>query len=97
MQRGDFRVFSVDNNTDEEVNVMGLTAGLDSKIGKFDFSTSFSYADLDRTNIDPDFETGFNTPKVRTKFSIGSTELTEKFSFNLNARYHNSFSPSLQP
>ena len=91
MQRGDFRVFSVDNNTDEEVNVMGLTAGLDSKIGKFDFSTSFSYADLDRTNVDPDFETGFNTPKVRTKFSIGSTELTEKFSFNLNARYHNSF------
>ena len=34
---GDFSFFSVDNNTDEEVNVMGLTAGLDSKIGKFDF------------------------------------------------------------
>jgi hypothetical protein len=88
---GDFSFFSVDNNTDEEVNVMGLTAGLDSKIGKFDFSTSFSYADLDRTYVDIDYETGFNTPKVRTKFSIGSTELTEKFSFNLNARYHNSF------
>jgi hypothetical protein len=88
---GDFSFFSVDNNTDEEVNVMGLTAGLDSKIGKFDFSTSFSYAELDRTNVDPDYETGFNTPKVRTKFSIGSTELSEKLSFNLNARYHNSF------
>ena len=88
---GDFRVFSVDNNTDEEVTTMGASVGLDSKIGKFDFGTTFSYAELDRTNIDPDYETGFNTPKVRTKFSIGSTELSDKFAFNVNARYHNAY------
>ena len=91
MSRGDYRVFSVDNNTDEEVTTMGASVGLDSKIGKFDFGTSFSYNEIDRTNIDPDFETGFNTPKVRTKFSLGSTELSDKFAFNVNARYHNSY------
>ena len=88
---GDFRVFSVDNNTDEKVTTMGASVGLDSKIGKFDFGTTFSYNEIDRTNIDPDFETGFNTPKVRTKFSLGSTELSDKFAFNVNARYHNSY------
>ena len=88
---GDYRIFSVDNNTDEEVTTMGASVGIDSKIGKLDFGTTFSYAELDRTNIDPDFETGFNTPKVRTKFSLGSTELSDKFAFNVNARYHNSY------
>ena len=88
---GDYRIFSVDNNTDEEVTTMGASVGIDSKIGKLDFGTTFSYAELDRTNIDPDFETGFNTPKVRTKFSLGSTELSDKFAFNVTARYHNSY------
>ena len=50
---------------------MGVTVGLDTKIiDKFDFGASFSYNEMDRSNIDPNFETGFNTPKVRTKFSL---------------------------
>ena len=89
---GDFKIFSVDNNTDEKVQTMGVTVGLDAKIlDKFDFGTTFSYNEMDRSNIDPSYETGFNTPKIRTKFSIGSTELSDDFAFNVSARYHNAF------
>jgi len=89
---GDFKIFSVDNNTNEEVSTMGVTVGVDTKIiDKFDFGASFSYNEMDRSNIDPNFETGFNTPKVRTKFSLGSTELADNFAFNVSARYHNAF------
>ena len=30
-------------------------------------------------------------PKVRTKFSLGSTELSDDFAFNVSARYHNAY------
>ena len=46
---------------------------------------------LDRSNVDPNFETVFNTPKIRTKFSLGSTELSDDFAFNVSARYHNAY------
>ncbi|GIR97654.1 MAG: hypothetical protein CM15mP101_00240 [Flavobacteriaceae bacterium] len=32
MAAGDFEVFAVDNNTDEEVRTMGLDIGLDAKV-----------------------------------------------------------------
>ena len=89
---GDFKVFSVDNNTNEDVSTMGVTIGIDTKIlDKFDFGTSFSYNQMDRSNIDPNYDTGFNTPKVRAKFSLGSTQLADNFGFNVSARYHNAY------
>ena len=51
MSRGDFRVFSVDNNTDEEVTTMGVSVGVDSKIGKFDLGTTFGYNEWNKTLI----------------------------------------------
>ena len=88
---GDIQIFSVDNNTDEKVSAMGVTVGLDTKIDKLDFGATFSYNEFDRSNVDPNFETGFNTPKIRTKFSLGSTELSDDFAFNVSARYHNAY------
>ena len=88
---GDIQIFSVDNNTDEKVSAMGVTVGLDTKIDKLDFGATFSYNEFDRSNVDQNFETGFNTPKVRTKFSLGSTELSDDFAFNVSARYHNAY------
>ena len=90
---GDFRIFSVDNNTDEVVTTMGVNVGLESKIinDKFDFGATFSYNEMDRSNIDSNFDTYFNTPKIRTKFTFGSTEISDDFSFNVSARYHNSY------
>ena len=88
---GDFRVFSVDSNSDEVVRTMGVSAGLDAKIGKFDFGSEFSYNEMELSGTDPDFVSYFNTPKVRTKFNFGSTELADNFSFNVSGRYHNAF------
>ena len=92
MQAGDYEIYSVDNNTDEVVRTMGLDIGLDAKIfGKFDFGAKFAYNDMDRSNIDPSYETSFNTPKVRGRLSLGSTEIGENIGFNVSASYHNAF------
>ena len=82
----------VDNNTDEVVSTMGLDIGLDAKIfGKFDFGAKFAYNEMDRSNIDPNYETSFNTPKVRGRLSLGSTEIGDNIGFNVSASYHNAF------
>ena len=92
MAAGDFRTYLVDNNTDEVVRTMGLDIGLDAKVfGKFDFGAKFAYNDMDRSNIDPNYETSFNTPKVRGRLSLGSTEIGDNIGFNVSASYHNAF------
>jgi iron complex outermembrane receptor protein len=92
MAAGDYEIFGVDNNTDEEVSTMGLDIGLDAKVfGKFDFGAKFAYNDMDRSNIDPNYETAFNTPKVRGRLSLGSTQIGDNIGFNVSASYHNSF------
>ena len=88
----DVAIYAVDNNTDEVVSTMGLDIGLDAKIfGKFDFGAKFAYNEMDRSNIDPNSETSFNTPKVRGRLSLGSTEIGDNIGFNVSASYHNSF------
>ena len=92
MLAGDYEVYAVDNNTDEVVSTMGLDIGLDAKIfDKFDFGAKFAYNEMDRSNIDPNYETSFNTPKVRGRLSLGSTEISKNFGFTLSASYHNAF------
>ncbi len=88
----DVAIYAVDNNTDEVVRTMGLDIGLDAKIfEKFDFGAKFAYNEMDRTNIDPNYETSFNTPKVRGRLSLGSTEIGDNIGFNVSASYHNAF------
>ena len=92
VQARDVAIYSVDNNTDEVVHTMGLDIGLDAKVfGKFDFGAKFAYNEMDRSNIDPNYETAFNTPKVRGRLSLGSTEIGDNIGFNVSASYHNSF------
>jgi len=70
---------------------MGVNVGLETKIDKLDFGATFSYNEMDQSKVDPNFTTYFNTPKIRTKFTLGSTEISDDFSFNVSARYHNSY------
>lgn len=88
---GDFRVFSWNTNTNNEVTTKGISAGVDARLGKFDIGSSISYNELKSDDQDPDFISYFNTPPIRAKFSFGSINLTDKFGFNVSARYHNDF------
>ncbi len=87
----DFRAFSWNTNTSDEVTTKGISAGVDAKIGKFDIGSSISYNELKSDNQDPDFISYFNTPPIRAKLSFGSVNLTERLGFNVSARYHNDF------
>ena len=87
----DFRVFSWNTNTNNEVTTKGISAGVDAKLGKFDIGSSISYNELKSDDQDPDFISYFNTPPIRAKFSFGSVNLTERLGFNVSARYHNDF------
>ncbi|MAR26144.1 MAG: hypothetical protein CMC50_01790, partial [Flavobacteriaceae bacterium] len=89
---GDFRIMSVDSNTDEIVKTYGVSAGFETQLfNLFDFSAIYEYNEMDFDNPDSDFEPGFNTPENKYKFSFGSTKLAENFGFNVSARYQDSF------
>ncbi len=87
----DFRGFSWNTNTNDEVTTKGISAGVDAKLGKFDIGSSISYNELKSDNQDPDFISYFNTPPIRAKLQFGSVNLTERLGFNVSARYHNDF------
>ena len=88
---GDFRGFSWNTNTNDEVTTKGISAGVDARLGKFDIGSSISYNELKSDDQDPDFISYFNTPPIRAKLSFGSVNFTERFGFNVSARYHNDF------
>jgi len=88
---GDWRGFSWNTNTNDEVTTKGISAGVDARLGKFDIGSSISYNELKSDDQDPDFISYFNTPPIRAKLSFGSVNFTERFGFNVSARYHNDF------
>tara|TARA_B110000503_G_scaffold14797_1_gene20323 strand:- start:35235 stop:38129 length:2895 start_codon:yes stop_codon:yes gene_type:complete len=89
---GDYKVFSYDANTDEVVRTYGVSAGLETQVlDVFDLNISYSYNKMKFDNPNSDYEAGFNTPQTRAVVTFGSTKLAENFSFNVSAKYHDSF------
>ena len=92
LYNGDFKVFSYDANTDEVVRTYGVSAGLETQVlDVFDLNISYSYNKMKFDNTNTDYEAGFNTPQTRAVVTFGSTKLAENFSFNVSAKYHDSF------
>jgi hypothetical protein len=92
LSQGDFRVVSMDSNTDEVVNTYGVSAGLETSIlDMFDLSMTYSYNKMDFNNSNSGFEPSFNTPDNRAVVTLGSTKLAENFAFNVSAKYHDNF------
>ena len=92
LSNGDFKVFSYDANTDEVVRTYGVSAGLETQVlDVFDLNISYSYNKMKFDNPNSDYEAGFNTPQTRAVVTFGSTKLAENFSFNVSAKYHDSF------
>ena len=92
LSQGDYKVFSYDSNTDQVVKTLGVSAGIETQFLKvFDLNMTYSYNKMDFDNSNTDFEAGFNTPQTRIVMSLGSTKIADNFSFNVSAKYHDSF------
>ena len=92
LSQRDWQIFSVDSNTNEEVSTLGVSASLETALFEvFDLNLTGSYNKMMAEGLDPDFETGFNTPQTRFKIGLGSTKLAENFSFNVSAKYHDKY------
>jgi outer membrane receptor for ferrienterochelin and colicin len=92
LSQGDFKVVSMDSNTDEVVNTYGISAGLETSLmDLFDLSMTYSYNKMDFNNSNSGFEPSFNTPENRANITLGSTKLADNFSFNVSAKYHDNF------
>ena len=85
---GDYQVYQVYTNSEEEINSYGGSLGLSAKVfGGYDLGASYTYAVQDREGGNPDFRTNFNTPRDKFKFSFGNTEVIENLGFNTAWRY----------
>jgi len=85
---GDYQVYQVYTNSEEEINSYGGSLGLSAKVfGDYDLGASYTYAVQDREGGNPDFRTNFNTPRDKFKLSFGNTEVMENFGFNTAWRY----------
>ncbi len=93
VSQGDYRVFSVDGNIDQDVKTMGVNVGIDKVVGgKFDLGLVYEYNKMDvDLPAGSSFEPSFNTPENRIKVSFGSTKLSDQFSFNVNFRWQEAF------
>ncbi|SUZ55145.1 uncharacterized protein METZ01_LOCUS7999 [marine metagenome] len=92
LSQGDFRAVSVDSNTDEVVRTYGVSAGFETELFKnYDLSITGSYNKMKFKDPLSTYEAGFNTPQTRVNVTLGSTKLAKNFSFNVTAKYHDSF------
>ena len=92
LSQGDFRAVSVDANTDEIVRTYGVSAGFETELFKtYDVSITGSYNKMKFKDPLSTYEAGFNTPQTRVNVTLGSTKLAKNFSFNVTAKYHDSF------
>ena len=90
--QGDFRVMSIDSNTDTKVMTHGVSGSFETSLFKlYDFNLTSSFNKMEFDDPTSDYEAGFNTPQTRVKISLGSSKLADNFAFNLSMRYHDGF------
>jgi outer membrane receptor for ferrienterochelin and colicin len=84
---GDFAIYQVDSNSDEDMKTYGLSAEMIKALSKnFIFNVIYDYNKLDFTPTPgSNFEASFNTPEHNLK--AGLIGNFNKLSFNLSSRY----------
>jgi len=68
-------------------------AGITGNVfGNYDFNINYTFAqqDFDRTK-EPNFESNFNTPRHKVKFSFGNENIYKNWGFNTNFRWSDSY------
>jgi outer membrane receptor protein involved in Fe transport len=90
--QSDFRVMSVDSNTDEVVTTHGVSGSFETSLfDTYDLNVTSSFNKMEFDDPTSDYEAGFNTPSTRVRVSLGSDKLAENMAFNVSMRYHNGF------
>jgi outer membrane receptor protein involved in Fe transport len=88
----DYRAHQVYTNSSVPVESYGIGFGLTREIGNFDVNFSYNYTDLKfDEKIDPDFFSGFNTPKNRAKLTLGNDKVFKNFGINTNLRWNSEY------
>jgi outer membrane receptor protein involved in Fe transport len=93
LQNGDFEVYQVYTNSQEEITSYGGTIGVDTKIGGFDLGVNYTYTFLEDAEElrARGIRTNFNSPEHKVKASFGKTDLFKNFGFGVNYRWSDSF------
>ncbi len=90
---GNTQVFQLYTNSLAEVNSYGGVIGLSTRIGDgYRIGLNYTYAKLDfDQTTQPDFQTNFNTPENKIKFSLGNSNAYKNIGFNVNVRWQDEF------
>ncbi len=93
LQNGDFEVYQVYTNSQEEITSYGGTIGVDTKIAGFDLGVNYTYTFLEDAEglRARGIRTNFNSPEHKVKASFGKTDLFKNFGFGVNYRWSDSF------
>lgn len=91
--QGDARFYILSTNSEVDINSFGATFAAQTKIlYNFDLGINYTYASesFDRDE-DPNFVSGFNTPKHKAVVSFGNEKLFKNFGFNTHFRWNDAF------
>jgi hypothetical protein len=90
--QSDFRVMSVDSNTDTKVVTHGVSGSFETALfNTYDLNITSSFNKMEFDDPTSDYEAGFNTPQTRVRISLGSDKLADNFAFNVSMSYHDGF------
>ncbi len=85
------RLFSLYNNSTEEVKSYGVGLGLTYSLPKnFIVTGNYNYADLD-AKLTTEFNPAFNTPKNRFSVGVSNRKIVKNMGFNVSYRWQESF------
>ncbi|QCX02158.1 TonB-dependent receptor [Aggregatimonas sangjinii] len=93
LQNGDFKVYQVYTNTQEDITSYGGSIGIDTKLAGFALGANYTYTKLeDAEDLRArGVRVNFNSPEHKVKLSFGKTDLFENFGFGINYRWSDSF------
>ncbi|WP_350289785.1 TonB-dependent receptor [uncultured Croceitalea sp.] len=93
LQNGDFEVYQVYTNSQEEITSYGGTFGIDTQLAGFDIGANYTYTKLeDAEDLRArGIRVNFNSPEHKVKLSLGKTDLFKNFGFGVNYRWSDDF------
>jgi outer membrane receptor protein involved in Fe transport len=88
----DFTPFQIYTNSSSKVKSFGGSIGLDTKLwNHYDVAVSYTFAKLDYSSSEINFQPRFNTPEHKVKASIGARNLFKGLGFKINWRWNDSY------